>query len=245
MIDVQSYFEEKTIPVNECPDHQYKIQIITRNPLIIYIDKFLTQNEIKHLIELAEPLFKQSGVYDNHGKLIQNNYRTSWTADLERQETPIVKCIEQRFAQLQGNIDVEYLEPLQIVKYTSEQEFKPHFDWFSQADVLKNNGQRITTFFTYLYSNCSYGETEFVHIRFDKVLHKKFCQILICDDKSSQMGLRFRPLPGNSIFWFNVNEQGKGDYLTYHAGRPPKKDGLKIGLNTWTHDSKVFVKKRE
>ena len=53
---------------------------------------------------------------------MQNNYRTSSTADLERAETPVVKCIEQRYAQFQGNINVEYIEPLQVVQYASDQE---------------------------------------------------------------------------------------------------------------------------
>jgi len=37
----------------ECPEHQYNIRIIQRRPLIIYIEQFLTQEEIQHLIELA------------------------------------------------------------------------------------------------------------------------------------------------------------------------------------------------
>ncbi|UJR17517.1 hypothetical protein I4U23_004412 [Adineta vaga] len=187
-----------------------------------------------------------STIYDNDGKLISNDdYRTSATASIERHETPVVKCIEERFARFQGNIDIDHLEPLQVVKYTSDQEFKPHYDWFSQDDLVRSSGQRITTFFTYLYANCSQGETEFLKIRFNKSAHGNFCDILICDEKSHKFGLRFRPIPGNSIFWYNVNEQGKGDPLTHHAGRPPKKDGLKIGLNTWTRSTKITVLKRK
>jgi hypothetical protein len=37
----------------ECPHHRYITRIIERSPLIIYIEQFLTQNEIQHLIELA------------------------------------------------------------------------------------------------------------------------------------------------------------------------------------------------
>jgi hypothetical protein len=37
----------------ECPQHQYSIRVIERRPLIIYIEQFLTQDEIQHLIELA------------------------------------------------------------------------------------------------------------------------------------------------------------------------------------------------
>ena len=36
-----------------CPLHSYRSRIIQRNPLIIYIENFLTNNEIDHLIELA------------------------------------------------------------------------------------------------------------------------------------------------------------------------------------------------
>jgi hypothetical protein len=37
----------------ECPQHRYNIQIISRRPLIIYIEQFLTPDEIQHFIELA------------------------------------------------------------------------------------------------------------------------------------------------------------------------------------------------
>lgn len=37
----------------ECPKHSYRTRIIHRNPLIIYIENFLTKNEVNHLIELA------------------------------------------------------------------------------------------------------------------------------------------------------------------------------------------------
>ncbi|CAF1015938.1 unnamed protein product [Adineta ricciae] len=141
--------------------------------------------------------------------------------------TAVVKCIEERFARFQGNLDLEYLEPLQVVKYTSEQEFKPHYDWFPTDDLVQSSDQRLTTFVTYLYSNCSRGETEFLKIPFHK------------------SGLRFPPISGNSIFWYNVDDQGKGDASTYHAGRPPKDGGLKIGLNTWTRSKKITTKKRK
>lgn len=92
----------------------------------------------------------------------------------------------------------------------------------------------MTTFFTYLYANCTKGETEFIEVKFNQTLHSAFCQILVCDDLVEQHGLRFRPIPGNSIFWFNVDDDEKEDILTLHAGRPPSENGVKIGLNTWT-----------
>ena len=105
---------------------------------------------------------------------------------------------------------------------------------------MKNGGQRVTTFFTYLQASCSMGETEFVAIQFNRSLHERFCDILVCDENSAEFGIRFRPLPGNSIFWYNMNEYGQVDYLTYHIDRPPGLNGQKIGLNTWTRIDKFL-----
>jgi hypothetical protein len=38
---------------DKCPHHRYSTRIIERSPLIIYIEGFLTQNEIEYLIEFA------------------------------------------------------------------------------------------------------------------------------------------------------------------------------------------------
>lgn len=113
-------------------------------------------------------------------------------------------------------------------------EYHPHYDWFQPDDINNNGGQRITTFFTYLRSNSSFGVTEFIDIRFNSSLHKSFCDLIVCDDDSSHYGIRFRPLSGNSIFWFNIDEHGNGHQLTYHAAHPPGNNYFKIGLNTWT-----------
>ncbi|CAF0869849.1 unnamed protein product [Adineta steineri] len=104
---------------------------------------------------------------------------------------------------------------------------------------LEIGGQRVTTYFTYLQANCSMGETEFVAIRFNRTFHERFCDILVCDENVTEHGLRFRPIPGNTIFWYNTDEYGQIDDLTFHAGRPPGENGTKIGLNVWTRVDKL------
>ena len=84
------------------------------------------------------------------------------------------------------------------------------------------------------------GETEFFSIPFNHSLHQQFCDILVCDKKSSQRGLRFRPLSGNTLFWYNIDEHGEGYILTDHAGLPPGPNSFKIGLNTWTRTEKFY-----
>lgn len=73
LTDFQSFIKEKRIKLvysklirsnhqekdelfpNEetCPRYSYRLRIINRNPLIIYIENFLSKNEIDHLIKLA------------------------------------------------------------------------------------------------------------------------------------------------------------------------------------------------
>jgi hypothetical protein len=60
--------------------------------------------------------------FADNGTYSVNNIRTSSSAFINRRQTPIVECIERRFAQFQGDIDVECIEPLQVVKYTPNQQ---------------------------------------------------------------------------------------------------------------------------
>ena len=61
-------------------------------------------------------------IFENNGTYSVNEIRTSSSAYINRHQTPIVGCIEQRFAQFQGDIDVECIEPLQVVKYKPDQQ---------------------------------------------------------------------------------------------------------------------------
>ncbi|CAF4070433.1 unnamed protein product [Adineta steineri] len=214
----------------KCPHHQYSTRIIERSPLIIYIEEFLTQNEMQYLIRLTEKEFKPSTIGTAHGKATIGKDRTSSSAFIRPHQTPVVQCIERRFAQFQGDVDVDCIEPFQV--------YTPHYDWMTNSNELKIGGQRVTSFFTYLQANCSMGETEFVAIPFNRTIHGEFCDILVCDEKATEHGLRFRPIPGNTIFWYNIDEYGQVDNLTYHAGRPPGENGTKIGLNVWTREKK-------
>ena len=103
----------------------------------------------------------------------------------------------------------------------------------------------MTTFFTYLQANCTAGETEFLEIPFVESLHRPFCDILTCDEDTPKRGLRFRPIPGNSVFWYNVDTNGVGDYANLHAGLPPGENGHKMGLNTWTRERVLDLRVRQ
>ncbi|CAF0924391.1 unnamed protein product [Adineta steineri] len=189
---------------------------------------------------IREKEFKPSLILEPDGTITISKNRTSSTAFLKRHQTPILQCIERRFAQFQGDVDVDSMEPVQVVKYTNDQEVVAHYDWL-MPNASELGGERVTTYFTYLQANCSMGETEFIEIPFNRSLHERFCDILICDENVTEHGLRFRPIAGNTVFWYNMDEYGQVDYWTVHAGRPPGENGTKIGLNVWTRLEKFPV----
>lgn len=45
-------------------------------------------------------------------------------------------------------------------------------------------------------------------------------------------GIAFKPVKGNSLFWINLNKDGKGDENVWHAGLPLA-GGRKTAMNIW------------
>jgi len=66
-------------------------------------------------------------VYEETGGYSRNQHRTSTSAYLNRHQTYLVHCLEQRFSQFQGGIDLQRLEPFQIVKYIDHQQVFQQF----------------------------------------------------------------------------------------------------------------------
>lgn len=54
-------------------------------------------------------------------------------------------------------------------------------------------------------------------------------------EDGEDMGLIFKPAPGNAVFWenFRPDGTGRGWEETWHAGLPVRK-GFKVGLNIWS-----------
>lgn len=86
-----------------------------------------------------EHSFKRSAVHRRDGTNSVIKYRKSSLALIRRRQTPIVKCIEQRFSEFQGFIDVSTIEPLQVVKYRDDQEVGHRFIEFDSVSSKKTN----------------------------------------------------------------------------------------------------------
>ncbi|KAM7191684.1 2og-fe oxygenase family [Rhypophila sp. PSN 637] len=222
-----------------CQPQNYTTQIISLDPLVMYIHNFLHEKEIENILAVSEPLLKPSTVTKD-GVTTRSEYRTSWSAEVPR-ENPAVQCIEERVWHFMGTMMArgrDAVEPPQIVRYTSEQRFKVHHDWYEgpQREQLgrRRAWNRLASFFAIMQDNCTEGETYFPHV----VPYTDASRDSAVDEgnkvwrEHEDGGLAFRPIRGNALFWMNLFPNGRGDERVAHAGLPVKM-GVKTAMNIW------------
>ncbi|KAI1327733.1 hypothetical protein F5Y16DRAFT_410133 [Xylariaceae sp. FL0255] len=205
-----------------CDDsHKYTTEIVSLDPLVIYIHNFLSVKDMSGILEASENRFSPSLVKKD-GKLVQNTYRTSWSAILPDGD-PSVRCVLDRSKSFLGTmlepIEVEIGVP-QLVRYTEGQEYNLHHDWMRVPqrafDGSPRSFNRVASFFVILQDGCEGGETWFPFIKNvspqsgeDRLWHEH-----------EEGGLSFKPVAGNGIFWINLFPNATGDTRTVHSGLP-------------------------
>lgn len=92
---------------------------------------------------------------------------------------------------------------------------------------------RVTTIFAVLEATCGNCGTSFPRLSVDWAKESpKWCQFVECDNVDA---LAVRAVPGNALFWKNIDTRRVGDDRMLHAGLPLL-NGVKTGLNIWTLD---------
>jgi prolyl 4-hydroxylase len=196
------------------PDREVEVLLSFTKPRIVILGNVLSDEECDALIEYCEPRLERSSVVgDADGNVQVHQSRTSRGAGLRRAETPLVARIEARLAAL-AQWSVERSEGLQVLRYDTGGEYRPHFDWIDPDlpglhKYLKVGGQRLGTFVLYLSKVESGGRTSFPAI-----------------------GLEVIPKKGGAIFFVNTDSRHTPDQLTLHAGTPVVK-GVKLVANKW------------
>lgn len=231
-----------------CEPATYRTQIVSLDPLLIYIHSFLRPSEIESLLDTADPLFKPSTV-TKHGLKVDSAERTSSTAGLPL-EDPAVQCVLGRSSHFLGRVmreGVDEMGPPQLVRYTAGQKFNIHHDWYDTPqwayDGSNRQFNRVASFFAILEDNCTDGETYFPYVgpsaqergtasQRPAYEPRKWNQSDPTWRDHESGGLAFRPIKGNALFWLNLHSDGTGHEKTLHAGLPVG-NGVKTAMNIW------------
>ena len=66
-----------------------------------------------------------------------------------------------------------------------------------------------------------------------------WCNVVDCE-LEEELGVTFKPVKGNAVFWQNLRSDGTGHDGVLHAGLPVE-EGVKTGMNIWTLTKKKEV----
>ncbi|KAI1327641.1 2OG-Fe(II) oxygenase superfamily protein [Xylariaceae sp. FL0255] len=220
-------------PISPCQHPAYQSHILSKSPLVIYLEGFLKPEESLHLQETTKDTFSRSATADSAGVQGLRKTRTSQSTNVERDD--VSRCIEERALLFQGfDTPRTHLEPLQLVKYNKGEHYHFHTDWFTNTATHASSalgGNRLSSFFVYVHAaNVTGGGTNFPMVA--PPHDKRWCAFVDCDEPWER-GVTFRPIVGNAVFWSNLLDDGEGDQRTLHAGLPLT-SGEKLGMNIWT-----------
>ncbi len=176
---------------------------IEASPRIEVVDDLLDRELCDYLVIRAEPqLMASETIHPETGGRIQNALRTSRSMNFDGGALDVVmRVVLERIAAVAG-LPLSHAEPLAVLHYAPGQEYRPHYDYFTQEamqtqEQLAAGGQRVATVLTYLNDVAAGGETAFPEI-----------------------GIDVSARCGRSFVFFNCDEQGQPDPNTLHAGRP-------------------------
>lgn len=220
------------------------VRVLSREPLVLYIENFMTASEINSIISTGSPLLQISTTTSDGGQTstVDTTIRNSTRALLPQTDT--VQCIEHRAMQVQGFRKDVYVERLWLQKYEEGGHYSYHFDY--SGDIRSHGKGRISSFMVFLNGEGDVdavsggdgseplqgGGTHFPYIAMPE--NRSWCRVLDCDVDKNREGVTFLPRKGNAVYWENFHPlEGRGFEETLHAGLPVTK-GVKYGLNIWS-----------
>ncbi|THY00921.1 hypothetical protein D6D03_06162, partial [Aureobasidium pullulans] len=217
-------------PIGPSRVDDHRVSIVSVDPLVLYIQNFVTAEEASSLIKLVEGSFKPSEIWSNdgnEGKVVKEVRDSNWASPNTFE--PIVQTIRARAKSFQGFDNAGDVEPLKVLKYEIGGHYNHHHDSFPE-EVAKHSmqGNRLSTFFVYLAANCTGGGTNFPDLKRPRGV--EWCEFIDCEGPTEK-GVTFKPIAGNAIYWYNLIPHSETPHPALrHAGMPVI-SGKKIGLN--------------
>jgi prolyl 4-hydroxylase len=170
-----------------------RVELISANPRVRLVHDFVSPQEARALIALAEPLYHRSGT----ARAGSDDKRTSFSASLSPSDA-VVRAVRHRISHFSGYPEAN-LEPLQTVRYHTGQYYKPHHDFYNACETWAN-GNRHFTFLIYLNRVEEGGETTF-----------------------PKLNITVSPTAYAALVFNNCLDNGEPDERSLHEGVPPSK----------------------
>lgn len=137
---------------------------VNDEPMVCVFEDFLSDSEVDAILAAAQPKLKQARVSaGKSGVASGGGYGSScW---IPHSHNAVIEDLSLRLAEVVG-IGLEYAESLQIIHYTEDEEYAPHFDAWDKATergqrCMAKGGQRMVTCLLYLNDVPAGGGTSF------------------------------------------------------------------------------------
>ena len=180
-------------------------EVIGTAPHLTFFRNLFTADECRYLAEAAAPMLAPSVVVDPAtGRQRPDPVRLSDSAGFTLPlENPAVHALNQRIAAASGTSAAQG-EPLQVLRYRTGGEYKPHFD-----AIPGFANQRILTMIVWLSEDYDGGETMFM-----------------------KTGAKLKGRTGDALLFRNALPDGRRDPESGHAGLPVTR-GEKLIASRW------------
>ena len=191
------------------------IDMKLRHPRIGIIENFLSQEICDWLIARAQPRLSRALVYDptpNGSRYDQGRNNSAALFNIAQSDL-ILMTLRARIAATATTAEVN-MDQTAILHYAPGECFEPHYDFLdtalpAYAREVAAHGQRAVTFLVYLNDDFEGGETDF-----------------------PKLDWRYKGRKGDALVFWNVDESGKPDQSTQHAGLPTTR-GEKWLVSQW------------
>ena len=181
-----------------------------QTPTIVVVDGVVSPEECEAIIDHSKDSLGKSTVASVGGHE-EDTARTSTGGFFPHSDFPDV-C--SRIADIAG-IPLDRAEPMNVLRYTSDQEYKPHYDTLGE-EYLEDGGQRIMTGIVYL-NNAVGGGTAF-----------------------PKLNMMFGSIGGRLLLFENVDKNMNPHDLSLHQGMPPH-EGEKWVFTLWFRETNLAI----
>ncbi|MCA9714668.1 MAG: 2OG-Fe(II) oxygenase [Myxococcales bacterium] len=126
---------------------------LCEDPIVYAFDDFVTDDECRHITEIARPHLQRGQVSGVNGG-VQSQGRSNELTWLPHDTDDVTTAITERVAALVG-LPAENAESMQVIRYSPGQEYRHHFDAYNLGSergrrCCSRGGQRLVTTLIYL-----------------------------------------------------------------------------------------------